>query len=148
MLNRPPSNENNVVRLRYVSVPYIKGTYEIVQRALSKHNIRLDSKPTNIIQLKLNNMKQSRPAPETTTAVYKINCNECNAHYFGERKKQVKDCIKEHQINIRIGEQNSMIFQHVANYNHNMDFSNPAVLAKNQYPRGRKTHIRDVLLSE
>ena len=52
-------------------------------------------------------------------------------------KKQVRDCIKEHQNNIRIGEQNSMIFQHVAN-NHNMDFSNPTVLAKNQHPSGRR----------
>ena len=56
----------------------------------------------------------------------------------GKRKKQVKGRIKEHQNNIRIGEQNSMIFQHVANYNHNMDFSNPTVLAKNQHPRGRR----------
>ena len=39
---------------------------------------------------------------------------------------------------IRIGEQNSMIFQHVANNNHNMDFSNPTVLAKNQHPLGRR----------
>ena len=53
-------------------------------------------------------------------------------------KKQVRDRIKEHQNNIRIGEQNSMIFQHVANNNHNMDFSNPTVLAKNQHPRGRR----------
>ena len=51
----------------------------------------------------------------------KINyCNECDSHYIGEKEKQVKDHIKEHQNNIRIGEQNSMIFQHVANYNHNM----------------------------
>ena len=56
----------------------------------------------------------------------------------GKRKKQVKDRIKEHQNNIRIGEQNSMIFQHVANYKNNMDFSNPTVLAKNQHPRGRR----------
>ena len=33
----------------------------------------------------------------------------------GKQKKQVRDRIKEHQNNIRIGEQNSMIFQHVAN---------------------------------
>ena len=72
-LNRPPSIENNEVRLRYVSVPYIKGTYERVQRALSKHNIRLASKPSNTLQRKLNNAKQRTPAPETTTAVYKIN---------------------------------------------------------------------------
>ena len=137
-LNRPPSIENNEVRLRYVSVPYIKGTYERVQRALSKHNIRLASKPSNTLQRKLNNAKQRTPAPETTTAVYKINCNECDAHYIGETKKQVRDRIKEHQNNIRIGEQNSMIFQHVANNNHNMDFSNPTVLAKNQHPRGRR----------
>ena len=32
-----------------------------------------------------------------------------------------------------------MIFQHVANYNHNMDFSNPTVLSKNQHPCGRRT---------
>ena len=98
-----------------MSVPYIKGTYERVQRALSKHNIRLASNPRNILQRKLSNAKQRTPAPETTTAVYKINCNECDAHYIGETKKQVRDRIKDHQNNIRIREQNSMIFQHVAN---------------------------------
>ena len=51
-----------------------------------------------------------------------------------QKTKQVRDRINEHQNNIRIGEQNSMIFQHVANNNHNMDFSNPTVLAKNQHP--------------
>ena len=121
-----------------MSVPYIKGTYERVQRALSKHNIRLASKPSNTLKRKLNNAKQRTPAPETTTAVYKINCNECDAHYIGETKKQVRDRIKEHQINIRIGEQNSMIFQHVAINNHNLDFFNPTVLSKNQHPRGRR----------
>ena len=37
-LNRPPSIENNEVRLRYVSVPYIKGTYERVQRVTMSYN--------------------------------------------------------------------------------------------------------------
>ena len=137
-LNRPPSIENNEVRQCFVSVLYIKGTYERVQRALSKHNIRLASKPSNTLQRKLNNAKQRKPAPEATTAVYKINCNECDAHYIEKKNKLIKDRIKEHQNNIRIGEQNSMIFQHVANNNHNMDFSNLSVLAKNQHPRGRR----------
>ena len=86
-LSRHPSIENNEVRQLYVSVPYIKKTYERVQRALSKHNIRLPSKPSNTLQRKLNNAKQRRPAPETTTAVYKINCYECYAHYIWETKK-------------------------------------------------------------
>ena len=85
-----------------MSVPYIKGTYERVQRALSKHNIRLASKPSNTLQRKLNNAKQRKPAPETTTAVYKLNCNERDAHYIGETKKQVMDRIKENQNNINI----------------------------------------------
>ena len=93
---------------------------------------------SNTLQRKLNNAKQRRLVHETTTAVYRINCNEYDAHYIEETKKQVKDRMREHQNNIRIKEQNSMIYQHVVNFNHNMVFSNPTVLAKNQHPRGRR----------
>ena len=46
-----------------------------------------------------------------------------------KRIKQDKNRMKEDQNNIIIRKQNWMIYHYVANFNHNMDLSNPTVLA-------------------
>ena len=69
-----PSTSDNLRQRRYVSVPYIKGTYERASRILKKINIKLGSKPSNKLQNQLGNAKQKRNTKDKSNVVYEIDC--------------------------------------------------------------------------
>ena len=56
--------------------------------------------------------------------IYKIPCNDCNGSYVGQTSKALDIRIKQHKYNVRNGNENSAIFKHISNYNHNIDWEN------------------------
>ena len=57
--------------------------------------------------------------------VYCISCRNCKLKYIGETSWNLHLCLKEHKRDIRIGNLNNSLFQHITQSNHNFDF-NPA----------------------
>ena len=55
-------------------------------------------------------------------AIYKIDCNNCDAVYIGEISKIVGDRIKEHQNCVRRKYENSLIYKHVEDFRHSFNF--------------------------
>ena len=88
---------------KYISVPYIKGCSERVQRILHPHQIRLANKPSTTIRSQVCHLKDAKSASERNHAVYKIDCLDCSSTYIGETSKIVGDRVKEHRRNIVIG---------------------------------------------
>ena len=69
---------------KYISVPYIKGCSERVQRILHPHQIRLANKPSTTIRSQVCHLKDAKSASERNHAVYKIDCLDCSSTYIGE----------------------------------------------------------------
>ena len=67
--------------------------------------------------------------------MYKKDCDSC---YIGETSKQVICRIEEHIKNVANEYTSSLIFQHTARKNHNMDWNNISVLNKHQNTFCRK----------
>ena len=55
--------------------------------------------------------------------VYCISCRNCKIKYIGETSQNFHIHLKEHKIDIRIGNLNNALFQHISQSNHNFDFN-------------------------
>ena len=77
-------------------------------------------------------MKDKRTPLETNEAIYKIDCNNCDAVYIGETSKIVGDRIKEHQNCVRRKYENSLIYKHVEDFRHSFNFENTKILQQSK----------------
>jgi len=61
--------------------------------------------------------------------VYKIFCQDCDASYVGQMKRQLKTRVKEHCNNIKLEKsKHSVISEHMLNYDHTFDWNNIKIL--------------------
>jgi len=61
--------------------------------------------------------------------VYKIFCNECNASYVGQTKRQLKTRTREHVNNSKsIFAKPSVITEHMREFSHSFDWDNVRIL--------------------
>jgi len=61
--------------------------------------------------------------------VYKIFCNNCNASYVGQTKRQLKTRINEYEKNIRFDEsKHSVITKHILEENHTFNLQNVKIM--------------------
>jgi len=61
--------------------------------------------------------------------VYKISCNNCNASYVDQTKRQLKTRINEHIKNIALEEsKHSVITKHILDKNHTFNWQNTKIL--------------------
>ena len=58
--------------------------------------------------------------------------------YIGETNRNLKTRIEEHKNNIRFSNQNSLLFQHSAESNHDINFNGSRVLTKSLRNKPRK----------
>jgi len=64
-----------------------------------------------------------------SNVVYKIGCNNCDATYVGQTKRQLRTRIKEHKNNIKQDQsKHSVISEHIIKYNHFFDWDNAKIL--------------------
>jgi len=61
--------------------------------------------------------------------VYKILCNDCEATYVGQTKRQLKTRLKEHKSNIKLDQsKHSVISEHITKFGHSFDWENTKIL--------------------
>jgi len=61
--------------------------------------------------------------------IYKIGCNDCDATYVGQTKRQLKTRIREHKNNIKQDQsKHSIISEHIIKFNHSIDWDNVKIL--------------------
>ena len=85
--------------------------------------------------------KDTQSLLHTTAVVYQLKCS-CGQNYIGQTRRNIKLRLKEHQPN---NHGKSDVANHlIENPNHNIDFSNPKILAKDN--NWRKLRIKETLL--
>jgi len=61
--------------------------------------------------------------------IYKLECNNCEATYVGQTKRQLRTRIKEHKNNIKLDQsKHSVISEHIIKFNHSIDWENTKIL--------------------
>jgi len=125
------TTKNNKKKKFFIKVPFIENVTPKMLNITKKHNINtiftINNKLSHIIKTgkdKINKIKCSN-------VVYKINCNNCDASYVGQTKRQLHTRIKEHRsdINKRTGLL-SVVSLHQLNNNHEIKWDNVNILDK------------------
>ena len=116
----------------YLSLPY-KGKQSIsLRRQLTKifANIAPWVKVNMVFTAnnkigKLSKLKCKLPLIKQSQLIYQINCDDCQDFYIGMTNRRLETRLKEHRTN-----ENSALFKHSFLTDHNINFSNPKILAK------------------
>ncbi|XP_048120771.1 uncharacterized protein LOC125308359 [Alosa alosa] len=83
--------------LGMVTLPYVRGVTERVQRAMRKHHIITPVKPHIKLRQILVHPKDQIPPEKKCDVIYEIPCLTCNKMYIGETGRQFGTRKKEHQ---------------------------------------------------
>ena len=81
---------------------------------------------------KLNNViklgKDGNQICDNACIVYKINCKDCNASYVGQTGRRLNVRIKEHAKRYTMKDENSSLYTHTKDNDHNIDLTNVKIL--------------------
>ena len=118
----PNETNTNLKPTTTVTIPYIKGTSEIIARILQPYNIRVAHRPITTLRKLLTNVKDKDQPRDRQGAVYKIKCCDCQATYIGETGRNLNTRLTEHRRATRNGDINNNIAEHHLQTNHRIDW--------------------------
>ena len=107
-----------------IVIPYSRNIDDNA-RILGKNNPIVFSYPRTLGSVLINVYQKTR---DKTAGVYKIPCKDCNKPYYGQTGRSVQKRITEHQQAVRNGQNNSAIFQHIANEGHRIGWEEAALI--------------------
>jgi len=79
-----------------VTIPYVKGVSETLQRVFRRHGVATSLRPHKTIKQLLVHPKDKRDPRDTAGVVYKIPCKDCSKVYIGETARKFGVREKEH----------------------------------------------------
>jgi len=86
------SNNN---KIQYCTIPYIKNFSNKMASSFSKYNLKIAYRCNNELDTFIKTNKDPLLYTQKCQVVYKISCNDCNATYVGQTKRQLIIRIKE-----------------------------------------------------
>lgn len=123
--NKPKQNEPN----NYISLPYVRGTSENIQKILEKHQLKVAHKPNNCSSKCFSKMCPKYDAGEHAGVVYKIQCKQCNGAYIGQTQQYLHKRLCNHKNNVRNNKPDtSALAKHAIENGHCFDFQNTKIL--------------------
>ena len=142
MLNLKPSKSSkrinlelmstyNLIKLvppplhRFITLPNYSSSHSIINN-LNKLNIKTPSLPSKTIRELIHSSPQRHIFSDA--GVYCIPWKNCKLKYIGETSRNLQIRLKEHKKDIRIGNLNNALFQHISLSNHNLDFTSAKML--------------------
>ena len=122
----PNATNTNLTPDTTVTIPYIKGTFEIIAGILQRYNIRVAHRPITTERKLLTNVKYKDQPKDRQGAVYKIKCCDCQATYIGETGRNLNARLTEHRRATRNGDTNNIIVGHHLQTNRRIDLDSAA----------------------
>ena len=106
----------------------MKGTSEQLKRIFNDHNINCTFYTTTTLRTLLSHAKDPVPSEQRNNIVYKYDCKDCEAVYFGESKRTLAERTKEHTRAVRAADTRRYeTADHCWKYNHNFDWENKKI---------------------
>jgi len=129
--NQPHRMEKNVneSQRKLIVLPYIKNISEKINLSIDKSKYLTGYRILNKLTTFIKRHKDRNKFELNNNVVYKISCNNCNASYVGQTKRQLKTRINEHIKNIALKEsKHSVIIKHILDKNHTINWQNTKIL--------------------
>nr|VZI44475.1 unnamed protein product [Spirometra erinaceieuropaei] len=82
---RGPSSDGETVTEKFLPLPYMQGTSELIARQLNHFGIRVSHKPASSLRTVLIRVKDSISKEEQTNVLYRIPCANCPCVYCDHR---------------------------------------------------------------
>ena len=124
------NNGNNTKKEnKFITIPYIKGLSEFICKSFKDTGFSMGFRCFNKLNRMIKVQKDTTPTIKNNNVVYKIRCNDCDASYVGQTKRQLGTRIKEHKNNFK--QQNSklsVISQHRLEKNHEIKWNEIEIL--------------------
>ena len=134
--------QNNQPRARHsVTLPYVQGVSETINRLFLTHGIRSHFKPQNLLRHHLVHPKDKTHDLDACGLIYYIECQNCEATYVGETERPLKIRLSEHK---RPTNTSSKVQLHLKeNKKHSVNWEKIKILDREQdyYDRGIKEAI-------
>ena len=119
-------NQEQIAQVR-VNLPYVKGTSEQLRRIFNDHKINCTFYTTTTALL--SHAKDPVPSEQRNNIVYKYDCKDCEAVYFGESKQTNAQRTKEHTRAVRAADTRTYeTADHCWKYNHDFDWENKKIM--------------------
>lgn len=106
-------------RVSYFTIPYVPGISEQFKNITKDLNVKRSYRSLNKMNKFIKVYKDSCPSYTCNNVVYKINCDNCEASYVGQTKRQLHTRISEHRNHIRRNTTNpSVLTDHRTTFGH------------------------------
>ena len=126
--NDNTENQEQIAPVR-INLPYVKGTCEHLKRIFNDHNIDCTFYTTTTLRTLLLHVKDPVPLEQRNNIVYKYDCKDCEAVYFGESKRTIAERTKEHTRAVRAADtRRYKTADHCWKYNHDFDWENKKIM--------------------
>jgi len=129
-------------------IPYINNISELVASTIDKSRHIVGYRTLNNLGGFVKVHKDKVETYANNNVVYKISCNDCEASYVGQTKRQLKTRVNEHFRNISSTSANpSVITEHTLQMSHSFDWKNVKILdtERNYFKRSisEMIHIKE-----
>ncbi|XP_072021602.1 uncharacterized protein [Amphiura filiformis] len=121
----------------HITLPYVQGVSEAINRTIRQAGMTVHSKPANIIRSMLVSPKDKPQKLERTGSIYQIKCGDCPSTYVGQSERALSKRISEHK------RESSPVGAHMKSHKHSFDPKEVHILDTEQrwYQRGVKESI-------
>jgi len=110
-------------------IPYIKDVSELVAATFDKSRYLVGYRTLNNLGGFVKVHKDRVETYANNNVVYKISCNNCEATYVGQTKRQLGTRVKEHSSNFSSKTANpSVVTEHTLQTSHSFDWKNVKIL--------------------
>ena len=122
-----------------INLRYVEGTSEKLRRILSFHKIRSTFYTEKALRKLLCKPKDRVATEDKNNIVYKIDCSNCQAVYFGESKRSLKSRSDEHKRSVRNCDcDKNEIAKHCWEADHNFNWDQEKVIDRESRLISRK----------
>jgi len=139
---------NSEKERKIIVIPYVNPISEMIHANIDKTKAMIGFRCINTLNHFVRVHKDQDHILSKNNVVYKISCNDCNASYVGQTKRQLKTRLKEHKNNLKQdSSKHSVISEHIVKYNHSFDWDNTKIMDRdsNYYKRiiSEMIHIKE-----
>ena len=124
MVNNTSSDniDTDGVLREIIVFPYIRSISNKITKFINKSKNMIGYRCLNELNKFIKVHKDKNQYDNSNNVIYKVNCNNCDASYVGQTKKQLQTRIKEHRNNIKLDQSKySAISKHITETNHDFD---------------------------
>jgi len=123
------NDANSNVERKIMVLPYVPPLSEFISSNIDKSKANIGFRCLNKLSRFIKVHKDLDHTSYKNNVIYNIACNNCDATYVGQTKRQLRTRIREHKNNIKLDQsKHSVISEHILKFNHSFDWDNVKIL--------------------